>query len=326
MEGGVLPVLWVHRYDNVHLEGLEVIEAGILHLLEHPDTFIAVQEEGEQLSDCLLLTVQATATVVVGGDHAAIARRLRLAAQDVHAAAHEALYHLLLVILSGHLVVKLEVEGDQQLLRYLLRLVVLGQERHLPQRIHADQLLELEHFQFAAAEIEELLVRVDHAEVLLEALDEGDRDLGGVHLVGVAQELLEQESLLLLSEDVDLIRVLGPLLSIRPSVQPLFVDPVKEDGLVTLKVRLLDEESPQALDIVNTHPHYLVLIVFWLSILLWLADQQLDQVKSLLDSFVMGVSAAEDMLLYLVGYGATIVVELLALLLHEAVVGLDVLH
>ena len=63
-------------------------------------------------------------------------------------------------------------------------------------------------------------------------------------------------------------------------VLPLFIDPVQEDSLVRLEVWLLDKEGPQAFDIFYSEQDRLVVIIDFLA----LDDQELDEVKRLLDS------------------------------------------
>lgn len=75
-------------------------------------------------------------------------------------------------------------------------------------------------------------------------------------------------------------------------ISSLLVYPVEEEGLVRLKVRILDKECPQALDILDTQGHsHLVLFVCLLS----LADQELEEVKSLLDSLTVWVTTIEHL-------------------------------
>ena len=63
-------------------------------------------------------------------------------------------------------------------------------------------------------------------------------------------------------------------------VLPLLVDPVQEDGLVRLEVWLLHEEGPQAFDVFYSEKDRLVVVIDFLA----LDDQELDEVKRLLDS------------------------------------------
>ena len=63
-------------------------------------------------------------------------------------------------------------------------------------------------------------------------------------------------------------------------VLPLLVDPVQEDGLVRLEVWLLHEEGPQAFDVFDSKQDRLVVVIDFLA----LDDQELDEVKRLLDS------------------------------------------
>jgi len=58
--------------------------------------------------------------------------------------------------------------------------------------------------------------------------------------------------------------------NLKGRVRPLLVDPVEEDRLVGLEVRLLDKECPEALDVLYSESDsHLTLIVRFLS----LADQ-----------------------------------------------------
>ena len=80
------------------------------------------------------------------------------------------------MLLCSSLIVEAQVERDQELLRYLLRLLILREEGHFPQRIHADQfLVETDYLDLVAScALNRLIGDVDQLEVLLETLDQCD--------------------------------------------------------------------------------------------------------------------------------------------------------
>jgi hypothetical protein len=104
-------------------------------------------------------------------------------------------------------------------------------------------------------------------------------------------------------------------------VSPDLVDPVEELGLVRLKVWLLDEENPQALDILDAEGHWHLLRV---NSSLALAYDEFNELERFLKRLLVGVATVEDLLIDFVRYGVVILVKLLALLLDDAMVGFEV--
>lgn len=104
---------------------------------------------------------------------------------------------------------------------------------------------------------------VDLLKVSVEDLDETERHV--LDLAGVAENIHEEELLLLFREDVLL--SLHQLVSVKMllvrepaahGLEALLVDPVEELGLVLVEVGLSDEELPKVLDVVDADAHEFV--------------------------------------------------------------------
>lgn len=91
---------------------------------------------------------------------------------------HKVLNHGLLVLPSSRRAVEAQMQVDEKLLREVLRFLVLREERHLPQGVHAKQLIKAQHLKFGALSfcLQVVFGLVDGIEVLLEHFDKGDRD------------------------------------------------------------------------------------------------------------------------------------------------------
>ena len=104
-------------------------------------------------------------------------------------------------------------------------------------------------------------------------------------------------------------------------VRPLFVNPVEEKGRIRLEIGIVDEQDPEALDVLNAHGHRHLSSAHCL---LSLTDDEFEELERLIDCLPVRVATAKDLFVRFIGYRAPIHVHLLTLLLDFDMVRLDV--
>lgn len=97
--------------------------------------------------------------------------------QHLHAASDKLVHDCHFCISTDSGVVKLEVKRDQKFLNDLFSLLILGLDSHLPESIHTEKLLEVDHLDLGSASHHVLFSNIDQTEVLLEAIDKRDGHL-----------------------------------------------------------------------------------------------------------------------------------------------------
>lgn len=115
---------------------------------------------------------------------------------------------------------------------------------YLPQRVHPLQLIKPQNLDLLFQRVQVLLGFVDLLEVPVEYLDQAESHV--LDLFWVTQDILEQELLLFVFENVLLslhelvaiVLLLVEYAALSDRLEPLFVDPVEEQGLILVEVGL----------------------------------------------------------------------------------------
>ena len=173
------------------------------------------------------------------------------------------------------------MQVNQQLLRSLFSLFILRLDRDLPEGIQPLKLFKTPN-SYPLAIVEERLVfsLVDELEVAYPAPNQIRAYLRRVHFLRVAKDIRKQELLLRFCKeealDWGLLLILVLLVVEERALHSAgLVDPVYEQGLIRLEVWLVDEQSPEFLDVFGSESDCLPRCV---SFDLAFADEEFKQV------------------------------------------------